>query len=269
MDFNVCEMIMLITDKFVFVHQPKTGGTFVQDILNEFDAKETRLRNFGLLRKAGLLPRRFACRDVGEYHSNCHEIPLEDRNKPVLSIVRNPLDYYVSFYHYGWWATHPEDSYADFGKVLKRFPQFPDLSFEDFLVLANEYFPELEQVGADPHDPDRIGYYSAQFLLFFFKEPQVSLATLDERISEGCQFSEEMFNVRFLRTDRLNADLPGVLEGFGYPRSWTAPLSLRAPVLPDQQREQRPTRDFQSYYTPETRAMIFKRDRLLFKMFGF
>ncbi|MGB3511967.1 MAG: hypothetical protein WBA93_22555 [Microcoleaceae cyanobacterium] len=67
---------MIITDKFVFVHLHKSGGTFVGKIILE------------------LFPQ---ARQIG-YHYPITMIPSEYQNLPVLGVVRNPWDFYVSYY---------------------------------------------------------------------------------------------------------------------------------------------------------------------------
>ena len=69
---------MIITDRFVFLHLHKSGGTFV---------------NEGLMRH---LP---DARHVG-YHLPRTMIPPEAQHLPVVGTVRNPWSYYVSWYSF-------------------------------------------------------------------------------------------------------------------------------------------------------------------------
>jgi hypothetical protein len=69
---------MLVTEQFVFVHVPKTGGSFVRTLIH------THMQV------------------VAEYpgHASYDRLPPEFANLPALRIVRNPWDWYVSHYHY-------------------------------------------------------------------------------------------------------------------------------------------------------------------------
>ena len=69
---------MLVTEQFVFVHVPKTGGSFVRTLI------------------------RTHMRVVAEYtdHASYDKLPPEFADLPVLRVVRNPWDWYVSHYHY-------------------------------------------------------------------------------------------------------------------------------------------------------------------------
>ena len=67
---------MIATDRFVFLHLHKSGGTFVNECLLRF------------------VP---GARQLG-YHLPRAMIPSELRQLPVLGVVRNPWSYYVSWY---------------------------------------------------------------------------------------------------------------------------------------------------------------------------
>lgn len=67
---------MIITDKFVFIHMHKTGGQSLNYIL------EKTMPNF---------------RAIG-YHYPLELLPKEYTDRPVLGMVRNPWDWYISWY---------------------------------------------------------------------------------------------------------------------------------------------------------------------------
>lgn len=67
---------MMVTDRLVFLHLHKSGGSFVNHILQ---------RHF---------PR---AREIG-YHLPRSLIPASDAGLPILGLVRNPWSYYVSWY---------------------------------------------------------------------------------------------------------------------------------------------------------------------------
>jgi hypothetical protein len=70
---------MLIARDFVFLHIPKTGGTFVQRTILEFISADT-----------------------GSYtHARYSDLPATALALPGFYIVRNPWDWYVSWYHWG------------------------------------------------------------------------------------------------------------------------------------------------------------------------
>ena len=69
---------MIATDRFVFLHLHKSGGTFVNECLVRF------------------LP---DARQLG-YHLPRSMIPPESAQLPILGFVRNPWSYYVSWYSF-------------------------------------------------------------------------------------------------------------------------------------------------------------------------
>ena len=71
---------MIVTDKFVFVHLPRSGGTFVSDVIRKF------------------FP---SAHEIG-HHLPRELLPREYSHLPVLGTVRNPWEFYVSLYHYVW-----------------------------------------------------------------------------------------------------------------------------------------------------------------------
>jgi hypothetical protein len=257
---------MVITDKFVFVHQPKTGGTFVRQVLDSVARAEVTQGPLGRLRRAGLLPRRFHYLDTADYHDTCHEIPPEHRQKRIVSAIRDPFDFYVSFYHYGWWVAHPEDSYRDFDEVRRAFPGFPDLSFAQFLDLANGFFVDFDRIG-DPGRNHRMGYYSTQFLQYFFKSPTDAYRSIDSAYLADRAWRDDMFAVEFLRTSTLNRDLHQFLATEGYPRRYIDGVLRKTPVRPQEHHTPRPGSSFKNYYTRETYELVREKEQLLFGIF--
>jgi hypothetical protein len=72
---------MLVASQLVFVHIPRTGGAFVKEVLRdhlEVDAGASRLST----------------------HASYGELPSEFRDRPAFCVVRNPWDWYVSWYRH-------------------------------------------------------------------------------------------------------------------------------------------------------------------------
>ena len=69
---------MFVTDKFLFLHLHKSGGTFVNNLLKN------------------CVP---GARQVG-YHLPYRMAPAELRDLPVVGTIRSPWAYYVSWYHF-------------------------------------------------------------------------------------------------------------------------------------------------------------------------
>ncbi|MGH2979950.1 MAG: hypothetical protein ACRDLQ_09995 [Solirubrobacterales bacterium] len=73
---------MLITRYFVLIHIPRTGGNFIRDVCFAH------------------LPRNWLIRNALNLHTPYEEIADDFSDLPMLCFVRNPWDWYVSWYHH-------------------------------------------------------------------------------------------------------------------------------------------------------------------------
>jgi hypothetical protein len=80
---------VLVTRDFVFVHLPKTGGSFIAEVCKEHLPVERELPP----------------------HTGAVDIPSEYARLPVFALVRNPWDWYVSWWR--WNVEHPNDDWPD------------------------------------------------------------------------------------------------------------------------------------------------------------
>jgi hypothetical protein len=69
---------MIVSDRFVFVHLHKAGGSWITDFMLKFFPESWR---------------------VG-YHYPRRMIPPSHTGVPILGVVRNPWDFYVSYHHF-------------------------------------------------------------------------------------------------------------------------------------------------------------------------
>jgi hypothetical protein len=121
---------MIITPYFVFLHVPKTGGSWVKSTIPD-EWCVARLRDH-------------------ESHSN---VPDEYADLPVLAFVRNPWDWYVSHYSYHL-PREPRDARAELFFANGS-------SFEAFLrtALFGTNFPVIEK----RMQSERIDFYTVLF----------------------------------------------------------------------------------------------------------
>src|SRR6185312_12021377 len=111
---------MLISDQFVFLHGPKTGGTFVTEVFTQvFASVGCTLLNI-------------------HKHGRTEDIPLQHDSKQLVTTVRNPFDFYASHYAFGYWIDRELDnlSFWDEAPIRGRYPNYPYLSFEEYLEAA-------------------------------------------------------------------------------------------------------------------------------------
>ncbi|NQV07041.1 sulfotransferase family 2 domain-containing protein [bacterium] len=119
---------MLITEKFVFIHVPKTGGDFIRRLCSRHMPKEWMVDTETTKHGADL------------------DIPEEYRHLPRFALVRNPWDWHVSWYHYLMGSGRPEH-HRD--RVKEQNPGFVELTdgfTNDFpTTMRRLYDPDLAQ----------------------------------------------------------------------------------------------------------------------------
>lgn len=265
---------MVLTDRFVYIHMPKTGGTFVtESLLRLHDAAGDPRAAGGFVRS---LLNSIASRsgpygravDVEPKHGTCHQIPRRHRHKQILSSVRNPYDWYVSQYEFTWWKRtfeyHPEPNPTPAGyaieRVLPQFekshPYFPEISFAEFLDLCH-----LASSVYNRENGPSLGLYTHGFVRYYCKqvEPVLSRTNLES-------IESNLFDVHFIRTDRLAEQLQEYLTSMGYRAEDLAFIPGQGKILP-MGKGRRDDQNWEPYYSPNLKEDIRKSDSLLFEMF--
>jgi hypothetical protein len=226
---------MIATDRFVFLHLHKSGGTFVNECL---------LR---------CLP---GARQLG-YHLPRSMIPAPLAALPVLGLVRNPWSYYVSWYAF--------QSQLPRGNALFQvLSEEGTLGFKDTVrhmlelgagggkldALVHALPPDYTGRGLNlpGHVAQRIGgsglgFYG--FLYHYMYEGQGAL--------------------HIGRIENLAADLERMLEAVGQP----PPAEMRAFIRTERARNASSHGDYASYYDDELRALVAQRDAPIVERHGY
>lgn len=98
---------MFLTQHFVFIHIPKTGGNFVRQVLEKHAPEGWEVQRF-------------------DDHATHEQIPATHRGLPRLAMVRNPFSWHVSWFHFQ--QKVPSDFFneisqggtLDFGATMRR-----------------------------------------------------------------------------------------------------------------------------------------------------
>lgn len=277
---------MILTDKFVYVHMPKTGGTFVAKVLQQIhEARGDSIRRVQadqldaqptLRRWRESLKQRVRGRGTflyvmhkqasGEYnqHGICANIPAGHQHKPVLGTVRSPYDRYVSQYEFRWWALHPEREGRDMDSLLRAYPHFPELSFDEFVAMSNRFFNH-RRVQNVPDDVQP-GRHTAQIAGYYFRDPDAySRMTADTLNADG--FRAQMTpHITLLDTANLNQGLHAFLLKMGYAADEIAFILDQGKIMPKRGGRSE-AQKWERYYSPETKAWVRQRERILFDLF--
>ncbi|MDH3691896.1 MAG: hypothetical protein OEU36_20840 [Gammaproteobacteria bacterium] len=121
---------MLLCKYFVFIHFPRTGGTFIRETLARHIPDDWEVT-------------------VSPGHATVREISTKYSAVPRFGFIRNPWDWYVSLYS-GWRAVSAKDPSAFRGHVIEKVVAVSsDNSFKT--IIGNMLrFPPLEKEGIGP-----------------------------------------------------------------------------------------------------------------------
>ena len=228
---------MIVTDKFVFVHLPRTGGTFVTDMIMKF------------------FP---SAREIGYHLPRCL-LPKEYSHLPVLGVVRNPWEFYVSWYYHIW----PRD----IGKPL--FSWLTDnckVQFEGAIRNALNLGVDNNRLDALIEKlPDTVDYRTRNI-------PNITKDSISKARGTGVGYYTFRFNqlfgnadeVFFCRLETLRQDLVAFSEGIG-----AATDELRDYVLRSDKKNTSEHLHYSTYYTSELAELVLIRDRPLIERFGY
>lgn len=255
---------MFITSRFVLLNFPKTGSTFARNVLAELHRPST-FRT--LLIQAGLakplyqdliLPRYLVDPSVAvrsTQHLVYAQVPEQDRQKLILTVVRDPFSRLISAFEYRDWVRYPM---ASIDTLRRSWPTFPDLSFEDFLAMNYALGPR-QLVGDMALNLD-LGPLTLQFIRFYARDPRAFLRNLGPDTDLLTDMDEHFPPIHFLHTERLNQELHDLLLDLGYPRDRIAFILHRAKVNSTE-------RSRTEYFTPALRALVLRKEHLFFQRF--
>jgi hypothetical protein len=228
---------MIVTDKFVFVHFPRTGGTFITDVIMRF------------------FP---SAREIG-YHLPRSLLPNEYSHLPVLGSVRNPWEFYVSWYYHVW----PRDAATPLHLWLS---ENGNQQFAGAIRNALNLGVNNDRLDALIEKlPDAVDYRTRNI-------PNITKESLRKVRGTGWGYYTFRFNqlfgnadeVFFCRLETLRQDLIGFLEGIG-----AATADLRDYVLGSDKKNMAEHLHYSSYYTSELAELVSIRDRSFIERFGY
>jgi hypothetical protein len=257
---------MLITKDFVMINFPKTGSTFCRTALKHIHTPTKRQEfwgRFGLwrpeLEELKMFPyyhNEAASKAIGRVsqHGTFHQIPKAHAGKVVMSVVRDPAAKAVSDYEFRDWASHP---FPNVEWWKERYPNFPDLSFE-------EYMDKVLNKGQGLDQPEGmravVGNQTSEFIRFFARDPQKTMLALRDDTDLAKDYDLHFPKIRFLHTEHLSAELQEFLLEMGYARP-------RVDVIPRLRKVNTTKRKRKTYWTPQLRAEFQHSERFFYQLF--
>jgi len=229
---------MIATDRFVYIHLHKSGGSFVNECL---------LRFFPDARQLG-------------YHLPLSLLPATLRALPVLGFVRSPWSYYVSWYAFQSQRPRPNALFrcvSDDGRL-------------DFKASVRN----LVELGSDSVRLDRLlGLLPDQYgaAAFGLNLPAFALAPIRD---SGLGFYSFLFRYMYTspgiepaigRCENLRADLLAFFARVGVPVCG----ELREFVETAAPRNTSAHGDWRDYYDRELADLVAERDASVVEQFGY
>ncbi len=227
---------MITTDRFVFLHLHKSGGTFVNECLLKY------------------LP---DARQVG-YHLPRSMIPPESRGLPILGFVRNPWSYYVSWFSFQREQMNPNFLYRilsdegrlDFGATLRNMLDLGAGSIRLDLVLHSL-----------PSAYSNRGINLPAFALAPIRDTRLGFYTYLYRYLYGGVGDP----VRIGRMETLRDELPALLEDAGQPTS----EEMQGFIAAEAPRNASQHDVYARYYNDALRELVAARDAEVIERHGY
>jgi hypothetical protein len=228
---------MIATDKFVFVHLPRSGGTFV----------------------AGLIARFFPSSRMVGYHLPLEFLPAEYSHLPILGAIRNPWDFYVSWYHH----VLPRDAATP---LVSWMSDYGKLDFKETTRNALNLGTDTERLDRLIQTlPEEVDYQTKNI-------PNITKAAMRRVQGSGIGYYTFRFNhlfgnrddIYFCRFENFTRDL---LSFFGSIDAVTAELEQY--VLHAEKQNTSEHRHYSQYYSAELASLVSLRDGGLIQRFGY
>lgn len=261
---------MIVTDQFVMLNFPKTGSSFAREVLKRlYGKRRSCLRKIAeRLHLAPPTPLDLILPKIDEeiaygasgQHGTKRQIPEEYRDRPVMTIARNPFTRYVSLYRFRWWARFPPGRVEE---IQAAYPGFPDLSFPDYYAMNHRFGGKNRLRDIVPKV--ELGVHTIQFIQFYFRNPEEVLRNIDEAWIEEERYRDELQHITFLHQENLNEELKAFLLGVGIPAAELEFMDLMEHINVTGGDESERHADY--YEGNDIRDRILRHERLLFKIF--
>jgi len=232
---------MLATPEFLFIHLHKTGGQFVNRLL---------LQHYPQARAVG-------------YHLPRSEAPAELKRLPAFAFMRNPWDWYVSWYTFN--ATTPQRN-----PIFRAVSEQGSADFHDtihnLLHLGHPLQSAMREEIALALPADREGNQGSGItrqVMRGFTDPDAGYLSWLTRYM--CFSGGSPAGLRMGHMERLRDDLPRLIESCGGSVSTElAGAIATAPVV-----NASPRRDYRGYYDQELRELVAERDWAIVESYNY
>ena len=233
---------MIVTEKFVFIHMHKTGGQTLNDIIKR------------------CIPEH---RVIG-YHYPRSEIPPDSKALPVIGMVRNPWDWYVSWYAFN---RRPNINNPLFNVVSDSGQSDFKTTITNLINLASDsatskmYRDDLTRMLPDSLDGNRGAGLTRESISELSKQRAGYYSWLTERML-GDTKKEQTFIGRF---ENLKEDFLDIMETLAIKEKQALQEELDSCGRRNVSRHSH----YSHYYDDELRDLVASRENGLIEKYGY
>ena len=232
---------MIATSRLLFIHLHKTGGQFVNRLLLEHLADARRIG----------------------YHLPRSEAPAELKSLPAIAFMRNPWDWYVSWYAFNH-ATPQRNP------IFRAVSEGGDADFKDtihnLLHLGHPLNAAMREdiaQGLPETRENNLGSGITREVMRGFTDPDAGYLTWLTRYM--CFTGGSPAGLRMGRMEHLRDELPELLRSTG--TEVTPSLADAIATAPAVNVSER--RDYRGYYDDELRDLVAERDWAIVESYSY
>jgi hypothetical protein len=232
---------MICTSKFSFIHLHKTGGQSINELL---------------------LTQIPEAKEIG-YHLPVAHLPSEARSLPVIGVIRNPWDWYVSWYAFNnlrgvknpLFNIVSRGKQADFKETIENLLRYPEINAQNaiFKNCHRALLPEsFESDGGAGFTKDCVDFFQSNEKGYY--------SLLVERM-----FGEESDSLKLLRFERLATEFRHAVSELQVPEAGNILAALN-----QQPRKNSSARGhYAHYYDDELRDLVAEKEFSIVQRFEY
>lgn len=228
--------MLILNDKLIFIRVPKTGSTYLQNLLTTSKLVTESLKFHGQSHVPMDLPAKMA-------------VPA--KNLPSFCVVRNPLAWYFSYYHH---MIRIQGGHYDYIESLKA--RYLDKSI--FHVWLHEWL--LRGIPKSFKDTGRLWRMEEQrkdkFLgPYSYLHNFLTCHNLPKTLKE---YEKDYLVTHTCRLESLQEDVTGVLNKYGMSADWHS-----SDIIKRNARKNQKPLDYLEWYTPDLVHLVQEKDSIL------
>jgi len=232
---------MICTPTFTFMHLHKTGGQSINDAL------------LHCIRDA---------REVG-YHLPLRLIPEEAKSRPIIGVIRNPWDWYVSWYAFNnlrgvknpLFSIVSRGKQAGFSETIENLARYPETSASNDIMKRSH-----EALLPEQFENDGGAGFTKTCVSEFNSATEGYYSLLVRRM-----LGEATANVHLVRFERLEQDLIEILERLNVIEAG----AIQKHLTERPQKNSSSRGHYSQYYDDALTAVVEEKEKDLIERFGY